>query len=91
MAARRISAARQAWGEQFARHSTARKDLPGRCRLLTAPQAGADQHSGDQQLATLEYAAQIVAATAKRNPDRSIGVLVRRNKAVARMIHGSYG
>ncbi len=80
-------AAANSWSEQFARHSTARIALPGRCRLLTAPQAGANRRSRDQQLATLQYAAEVVAATAKRNPNRSIGVLVRRNKAVARMIY----
>lgn len=79
--------AAKCWSEQFNEHTTARSALPGRCRLLTAPKAGASYRSCEQQTATLEYAAKIVAGAAAENPGRSIGVLVRRNKAVGRLIH----
>lgn len=79
--------AAKSWSEQFSEHTTARTTLPGRVRLLTAPQANTRRNSREQQLATLQYAAEIIAATAKENPGRSIGVLVRRNKAVARLIY----
>ena len=80
------SDAAKCWSEQFTEHTTARTELPGRCRLLTAPKAG-NRTSKEQQTATLEHAAAIVAAAAAENPARTIGVLVRRNKAVARLIY----
>jgi len=75
------------WSDQFSEHTTARTGLPGRCRLRTARKAGRDWRSREQQTATLEDAAAVVAAAAKENPGRTIGVLVRRNKAVARLIY----
>ncbi|HEX4000144.1 MAG TPA: UvrD-helicase domain-containing protein [Pirellulales bacterium] len=79
--------AAKCWGEQFGEHTTARIALPGQCRLRTAPKAGNNWRSREQQRATLEDAAAIVATAAAENPGRSIGVLVRRNKAVARLIY----
>jgi ATP-dependent helicase/nuclease subunit A len=79
--------ATKCWSEQFTEHTTARKELPGRCRLLTAPMAEGRRNSKDQQVATLQYAAAVVAREAAEHPGRTIGVLVRRNKAVARLIY----
>jgi len=75
------------WAAQFQEHSTVHADLPGRCRLLTAPQAGANWRSKEQQAATLGFAAMRIAALAAENPGRSIGVLVRRNNAIAQLIY----
>ncbi len=73
----------QRWTARFQRHQTAR-DLPGYCRLITAPRA---QEGGEKQtVVTLQAAAKRVAELARAAPGRSIGVLVRRNEAVARMI-----
>ncbi len=76
-----------AWAERFTPHSTARTELTGCCRLLTAPKADGQIRWRAQQEATLEYAASVVAAAARDNPGRTIGVLVRRNKAIGRLIH----
>ncbi len=79
--------AAKAWCEQFTEHTTVRTAFPGQCRLLTAPAGEGRRNSKDQQIATLEYAAAVVARNAAEHPGRTIGVLVRRNKAVNRLIY----
>ncbi|MEN6406664.1 MAG: UvrD-helicase domain-containing protein [Thermoguttaceae bacterium] len=75
-------AARQ-WSQRFAEHSTERKDMPGYCALVTA---AATEDGDDRQAATLQRAVDEIVAWRQRAPGRSIGVLVRRNAAVARLI-----
>ncbi len=72
----RAEAAVRAWSQRFEPHSTRRIDLPGYVSLATATDA--------EKL--LEETASHVAVTASRVPDRSIGVLVRRNETVGRLI-----
>lgn len=72
------------WQGRFAEHSTARTELAGYCRLSVAPAA---EEGGDQKTTTLTYAAEQVAQLAQDIPGCSIGVLVRTNAAVARMIY----
>lgn len=72
------------WQGRFAEHSTARTELAGHCRLSVAKAA---EEGGDQKTATLVYAAEQVAQLAQDAPNCSIGVLVRTNAAVARMIY----
>ena len=76
-------AAVQNWSKRFATHSTARGDLPGYCRLVTAVMPVADE---TQETATLRYAAEEAARLHEQLPNLDIGILVRRNKAVARLI-----
>lgn len=73
-----------AWSRGFAEHSTEREQLPGYVRLLVAPHADKDQN---QKTATLVFAAAEIARLAGEAPDRSVGVLVRDNQAVARLIY----
>jgi ATP-dependent exoDNAse (exonuclease V) beta subunit len=72
------------WQGRFAEHSTARTELAGYCRLSVAP---ATEEGGEQKVTTLTYAAEEVARLAREVPNCSIGVLVRTNAAVARMIY----
>ncbi len=72
------------WQRRFTEHSTARSELTGHCRLTVAPAA---EEGSDQKTATLTYAAEQVAQLAQEVPNCSIGVLVRTNAAVARMIY----
>ena len=72
------------WQHRFAEHTTARTELAGHCRLSVAPAA---EEGGDQKTATLTYAAEQVAQLSQDIPSASIGVLVRTNAAVARMIY----
>ncbi|MBN2218100.1 MAG: UvrD-helicase domain-containing protein [Pirellulales bacterium] len=76
--------AARAWAARFHAHSTARAELPGYCRLDTGPLV--DQR-GAQADATLDFAAGRIAELHAAVPGRSIGVLVRRNRSVARLIH----
>ncbi|HEY5869162.1 MAG TPA: UvrD-helicase domain-containing protein [Candidatus Tectomicrobia bacterium] len=73
-----------AWSRRFATHTTVHSDLPGHCRLVTAPAANEDV---EQALVTLQWAATEVARLHRAHPDRTIGILVRRNQAVARLIY----
>ncbi len=79
----KCAAAAEKWGQRFAIHTTARGKLSGYCRLVAARQAAAGE---DQFVATLRHAAEEVARLHEQSPGLGIGVLVRRNKAVARLI-----
>lgn len=70
-----------AWAKRYHSHATARKQLPGFCQLLTAP---ADE---DQKSATLMFAADQIARLHGAAPDKTVGVLVRKNKTVGRLIY----
>ncbi len=72
----RAEAAVRAWCQRFERHTTMRGDLPGYVALETAPDA-------DE---LLEFTAQRVAEFANRSPQLTVGVLVRRNETVGRLI-----
>jgi ATP-dependent exoDNAse (exonuclease V) beta subunit len=76
--------AARAWDKRFRPHSTARKELAGYCRVETGPAAGQGENQGAM---TLDYAADRVAELHAAAPGRSIGVLVRRNTSVARLIY----
>jgi ATP-dependent exoDNAse (exonuclease V) beta subunit len=73
-----------AWRARFEPHATARSELAGYCRLEVAPEAPEGQK---QARVTLSFAAEQIALLAQDHPGRSIGVLVRRNSAVARLIY----
>ncbi|HBO45294.1 MAG TPA: hypothetical protein DD670_15475 [Planctomycetaceae bacterium] len=76
--------AARAWAERFRPHSTARTELAGYGHLETAPMAG----EGEKQTnVTLDHAAARIAELHAAAPGRSIGVLVRRNASVARLIY----
>ena len=73
-----------AWSQHFAQHTTAKTDLAGYACLEIAPHPAEGEKPRD---ATLRYAAQTVARWARDCPGRSIGVLVRTNTSVARLIY----
>jgi ATP-dependent exoDNAse (exonuclease V) beta subunit len=73
----------EVWGTRFQTHSTAR-DFPGYCVLQTGKLADEDE---SQSVETLKFAAAEVARLHRESPGASIGILVRRNSAVARMIY----
>lgn len=73
-----------AWQQAFPPHTTTRNELAGYVTLATAPEA---PEGGDPADAVFEYAADQVQATALAAPQASVGVLVRTNQAVARMIY----
>ena len=71
----RSAAAITRWQTRFEEHSTARSDLRGYACLLTAP-------SADQ---LLDFAAARIAALANK-ANGTVGVLVRRNETVGKLI-----
>lgn len=74
-----------AWSVRCAEpHSTAKSDLRGHACLVVAP---ATNEGDSQELTTLSFAAAEVARLSRENPGRSVGVLVRRNAAVGRLIY----
>jgi ATP-dependent helicase/nuclease subunit A len=74
----------QEWSRRFPTHETAKKELAGHVRLSVAPAKTDDDES--QNDVTLRHAARLVADLAREAPGRSIGVLVRRNEVVAKLI-----
>jgi ATP-dependent helicase/nuclease subunit A len=80
----RASEAVNRWTHAFPAHSTAKESLAGYCCLETAPAAADGERAQD---ATFAFAANRVAGIAAETPDSSVGVLVRRNDTVARLIY----
>ncbi len=79
-----LSPAIEKWKAGFGEHSTARTELAGYATLETVRQP----ERGEQKLdVTLPYAAKRVANLAGDCQGATIGVLVRRNKCVARLIY----
>lgn len=75
------------WARGFETHESAHPDMPGYVRYETASQAEDGDDTPAQRETTLAHAARVVANIARNTPDASIGVLVRTNRAVARMIY----
>ncbi|MCL4207715.1 MAG: UvrD-helicase domain-containing protein [Pirellulaceae bacterium] len=71
------------WCERFESHRTARERLPGYTELQTAPLADESQA---QREATLDFAARRIADLVREAPGRSVGVLVRKNETVGKLI-----
>lgn len=76
--------AARGWNESFDTHETALANLPGYCTLESAPFS---EGTDPAEWTTLQYAARRVAQIVEEAKGRSIGMLVRDNKAVARLIH----
>jgi ATP-dependent helicase/nuclease subunit A len=72
------------WQDQFPSHTTTKTDLPGYVRLEFAPPPAEDEDATDK---LFEFAAAQVARHVQEAPKCSVGVLVRTNVAVARMIY----
>ena len=72
------------WQSDFPHHSTARSELSGYVELRTCPQAGDDEN---QTAVLQQYAAEQIAELAAKAPGCSIGVLVRKNDCLARLIY----
>lgn len=78
------------WCHDFPEHETALVDEPGYVRLETAPEPVTDEEkitSAMQQRETFAFAAQRVMELHEKMPERTIGVLLRRNNSVAEIIY----
>ena len=73
----RAESAVSQWSQRFRKHATAKESLPGYAVLATSPQ-GEDN---------LRFAASQVAKIVQDSPGREVGVLVRTNAAVGRLIY----
>lgn len=72
------------WKTRFQTHTTARSEYPGYVRLVAGPFA----EEGEKQAhATVRFAASEIARLAAEHPGRAIGVLVRKNATVARIMY----
>ena len=80
----RAESAVRRWVQHFEAHDTQRRALPGYVELAAAPAAGEDQ---PQCEVTLRFAAERIAGLVAQAPGHSIGVLMRKNTAVARVIY----
>jgi ATP-dependent exoDNAse (exonuclease V) beta subunit len=71
------------WSEGFTTHSTARTELPGYVRFIAS---AAPAENEDPQNYVYSAAADVIRQATLDAPKRSIGVLARKNKGVARMM-----
>mgnify|MGYP003592508795 CR=1 FL=1 len=76
--------AAQRWDEEFTAHSTTRSELAGYVRLRTV--ARCEDQSRRTNL-RLQEAAHLVAELYQRHPGKTIGVLLRTNGAVGRVLY----
>jgi ATP-dependent exoDNAse (exonuclease V) beta subunit len=74
----------RAWRSQFEPHTTAKEDLAGYVTLEVSPMAEEDQSVDNVHDA---YCAQRVAEIVRQAPGLTVGVLVRTNARVSRLIH----
>ncbi len=72
------------WQGAFAVHSTERTQLAGHVKLMVAPEAAEGE---DQALEVFELAAERIEECLATAPGASIGVLVRTNAAVGKLIY----
>jgi len=72
------------WCDRFEHHQTAKKDLAGHVELLTSPRPAEDQSQRD---VTIKFAARRIAEVVAGAPGFSVGVLVRKNETVGRLIY----
>jgi len=82
-ALRNYAEAARHWAARFRPHATTRAGLPGYCRMVAAPRAAEGE---TQKAVTWEYAVRRIEELRRAAPGFSIGVLVRRNDAVAWLI-----
>ncbi len=75
--------AAEQWAARFHPHATAHSDRPGYCRMVAAPRAAEGQK---QKAVTWEFAVRRVVELHEAAPGFSLGVLVRKNEAVAWLI-----
>ncbi len=78
------------WSEAFPVHKTSLQEMPGFVQLETAPfaESEGERVSAAMQLdATFQYTAQKIRDLNHAAPERTLGVLVRRNASVAQMIY----
>ncbi|MBA3545155.1 MAG: UvrD-helicase domain-containing protein, partial [Nannocystis sp.] len=76
--------AAQRWDEEFTAHSTTRSELAGFVRLRTVARC---EDSAKRQNLRLHEAAHLVAELHHRRPGKTIGVLLRTNGAVGRVLY----
>lgn len=72
------------WSDYFPEHSTACTTLPGHVTLETCDECPEGMSEGD---VLLHYAVERIVELARRSPELSIGVLVRRNATVTRLVY----
>lgn len=78
------------WSDNFPLHETALEESPGFVQLETAPLGETQDGKVSaiaQQEATFRFAAEKVKDLHELMPDRTIGVLVRKNDTVAKLIY----
>lgn len=83
-AVQRYPDAAHRWDEEFVEHETSRQGLPGYVRLRTV--ARCDDQTRRTNL-RLQEAAALVAELYHRHPGKTIGVLLRTNGAVGRVLY----
>jgi len=76
--------AAQRWDEEFAAHSTTRSELAGYVRLRTVARC---EDQAKRTNLRLQEAAHLVAELYHRHPGKTIGVLLRTNGAVGRVLY----
>lgn len=79
----KFPAAAAAWSKRFCPHETVRKNLPGYCRMVVGPDASETQTAEE---ALHHFTAREIARLRQEAPWASVGVLLRTNDAVSKLM-----
>ncbi len=79
----RAEPAVRAWRKRFQKHETAKQGLAGYVELCVATRV---DEAGQQRDETLQFAAGKIQEIVEQAPGASVGVLVRKNETVAKLI-----
>lgn len=74
------------WQNRYKPHRAAKASMAGTASLYIAPSAGEDASKSEQVEKTLEFAAQRVKAILKKQPQATVGILVRTNRCIPQII-----
>ncbi|HEY8376246.1 MAG TPA: UvrD-helicase domain-containing protein, partial [Nannocystis sp.] len=80
----RYPQAARRWDEEFKPHTAERQDLPGYVQLRAVARC---EDQARRQALRLQQAAELTAELFHRHPGKTIGVLLRTNGAVGRMLY----
>lgn len=74
------------WQDRFPEHSTVHNDQPGYVAFRTSPTMEGDS-SAERKVGYHRWVAEYIRDLHQQTPGASIGVLTRRNNAVAQLVH----
>jgi ATP-dependent exoDNAse (exonuclease V) beta subunit len=87
LASDKCAEAFRAWSSRFETHTTAKTDAPGYVCLATGPAQKEEESTVDIRSRHLRHVAEKIRDLARKIPQRTIGVLCRKNDTISNIIY----